>query len=165
MHKPHEPISLTSNPQLACMHNLQYWHNLPYLGFGAGAHGYANGIRTANVLSPKAYIQRLHHPTDSSDNLHALLYPCTPATTNAQPIDKKAEIGETLMMGLRLTREGVSEETFQERFHQSLLETFRPEIARLEKLKLLEWVQSEKSHLRLTPNGRLLGNQVFLEFI
>ncbi len=165
MRKPHEPIPLTSNPQLACMHNLQYWHNLPYLGFGAGAHGYANGIRTANVLSPKAYIQRLHHPTDSSDNLHAPLYPCTPATTSAQPIDKKAEIGETLMMGLRLTREGVSEETFQERFHQSLLETFRPEIARLEKLKLLEWVQSEKSHLRLTPNGRLLGNQVFLEFI
>jgi len=25
-------------------HNLQYWRNQPYLGFGAGAHGYAAGI-------------------------------------------------------------------------------------------------------------------------
>ena len=26
-------------PDFACLHNLQYWRNLPYLGFGAGAHG------------------------------------------------------------------------------------------------------------------------------
>ena len=43
----------------ACRHNLQYWRLLPYLGFGAGAHGYAKGVRTANVLTPIAYIQRM----------------------------------------------------------------------------------------------------------
>ena len=36
----------------ACRHNLQYWRNLPYLGLGAGAHGYVAGFRTENVLSP-----------------------------------------------------------------------------------------------------------------
>ncbi|HNS37813.1 MAG TPA: radical SAM family heme chaperone HemW, partial [Anaerolineaceae bacterium] len=33
----------------SCHHNLQYWRNLPYLGFGAGAHGSAAGWRTANL--------------------------------------------------------------------------------------------------------------------
>jgi oxygen-independent coproporphyrinogen-3 oxidase len=40
---------------LACRHNLQYWRNQPYLGLGAGAHGWAGGVRTANVLAPAAY--------------------------------------------------------------------------------------------------------------
>jgi len=33
----------------ACRHNLQYWRNLPYLGFGAGAHGSAAHWRMANL--------------------------------------------------------------------------------------------------------------------
>jgi oxygen-independent coproporphyrinogen-3 oxidase len=43
----------------SCAHNLQYWRNLPYLGVGAGAHGYINHIRTVNVSAPHAYIQRM----------------------------------------------------------------------------------------------------------
>src|SRR5918995_1403077 len=41
-----------------CLHNLQYWRGLPYLAFGAGAHGYANGYRYSNVLRIKTYIER-----------------------------------------------------------------------------------------------------------
>ncbi|HRE25055.1 MAG TPA: radical SAM family heme chaperone HemW, partial [Anaerolineales bacterium] len=51
-------ISNWSRPGRACRHNLQYWRNEPYLGFGAGAHGYAQGQRYANVLAPTAYIER-----------------------------------------------------------------------------------------------------------
>ena len=29
-----------------CRHNVQYWRNQPYLGLGAGAHGFVNGMRT-----------------------------------------------------------------------------------------------------------------------
>jgi oxygen-independent coproporphyrinogen-3 oxidase len=51
---------------LSCRHNLQYWRNLPYLGFGAGAHGYSAGKRTANVRKPGRVIhmitQHSHHP-------------------------------------------------------------------------------------------------------
>ncbi len=35
-----------------CQHNLTYWRNQPYLGFGAGAHSYFGGRRWHNVLSP-----------------------------------------------------------------------------------------------------------------
>ncbi len=46
-------------PAFACKHNLTYWRGLPYLGFGAGAHGYANGIRAANVIRITTYLQRM----------------------------------------------------------------------------------------------------------
>ena len=45
-------------PFFACLHNLQYWRSLPYLAFGAGAHGYANGYRYSNALRIKTYIER-----------------------------------------------------------------------------------------------------------
>ena len=143
---------------LACMHNLQYWRNLPYLGLGAGAHGFAGGYRTANVLSPAVYIQR------SIDGKSAL-FPSTPATVDSVCVERSAEIGETMMMGLRLVREGVSGRGFFERFGESLQDLFGPQIERLLKLELIEWGGQDGDSLRLTQKGRLLGNQVFVEFI
>lgn len=166
----------------ACRHNLQYWHNLPYLGLGAGAHGYAAGYRTEDVLSPVKYIQLLKESqqpiansrqhgnyASSSDverNPGERGFPWTPATLATHAIDRQTEIGETMMMGLRLTQEGVSEPKFAQRFGQSLNEVFRVQIERLEGLGLLEWGSYDgELVLRLTPKGRLLGNQVFMEFI
>jgi oxygen-independent coproporphyrinogen-3 oxidase len=144
-----------------CQHNLQYWRNLPYLGFGAGAHGYVASIRTANVLSPVIYLQRLLN----MERAPSPPFPMTPATQTAQPVDRLAEIAETMMMGLRLTQEGVSNTTFRQRFGQSLQEIFARPIERLIHLGLLEWAGKDQNTLRLTPHGRLLGNQVFVEFI
>jgi oxygen-independent coproporphyrinogen-3 oxidase len=145
----------------ACRHNLQYWHNQPYLGFGAGAHGFAACVRTANTLVPLAYIQRLQDCASGE-----MSFPNTPATQNAQNIDRKTEIGETMMMGLRLTQEGVSRRAFQARFGQDLQEVFTREIRDLVSFGLLEWSGVGKGQcLRLTQRGRLLGNQVFYRFI
>jgi oxygen-independent coproporphyrinogen-3 oxidase len=144
----------------ACRHNLQYWRNQPYLGFGAGAHGFAAGVRTANVLAPRAYIQRLQAAEWEAT------FPTTPATQNAQNIDRETEIGETMMMGLRLTQEGVSRRSFQARYGQDLQLVFAKEIRDLIAFGLLEWYgEGELQCLRLTQHGRLLGNQVFYRFI
>lgn len=140
---------------LSCRHNLQYWRNQPYLGFGAGAHGYAGGVRTANILSPAAYIQRL-------EQAGAEHFPGTPATVEKRDITRADEIGETMMMGLRLVEEGVSDAVFCERFGLRLREQFGKQIDRLESQGLIEW---NGSSLRLTKRGRLLGNRVFVEFI
>ncbi len=152
-------ISNWSRPGRACRHNLQYWRGLPYLGLGAGAHGYANGVRTANVLAPAAYITRL-------ENGALQEFPRSPATASLTQVDRTAEIGETMMMGLRLTREGVSEADFQARFGQGLDEVFAAEIEELRGYGLLEWAgEAPWRCLRLTDRGRLLGNQVFVRFI
>jgi oxygen-independent coproporphyrinogen-3 oxidase len=141
-----------------CRHNLQYWRNQPYLGFGAGAHGYAGGVRTANVLSPAAYIRRCQEGS-------AQEFPRTPATVEINPVSRQSEIGETMMMGLRLTREGVDASVFEERFGVPLAGLFQNQIERLQNVGLLEWAGDNRDILRLTTRGRLLGNQVFMEFI
>ncbi len=143
---------------LACRHNLQYWRNLPYLGFGAGAHGYAGGMRTANVPAPAAYIQRCMKGDPQP-------FPRTPATLDATPVDRENEIAETMMMGLRLVQEGVSNAGFTQRFGIRLEQLFAKQIGELTRKGLLEWGNEGQDMLRLTSKGRLLGNQVFVEFV
>ena len=65
-----------SGLRFACRHNLQYWRNLPYLGFGAGAHGCAGGWRYSNVLSPRAYIRSVHPLV--SESLLTVVFPSRP---------------------------------------------------------------------------------------
>lgn len=149
---------------LSCRHNFQYWRNLPYLGVGAGAHGFIAQVRTVNVLAPAAYIQRcLADGSNEPDGRNK--FPRTPATQSITAVEREAEIGETMMMGLRLVQEGVSDLRFKQRFGQSLEDVFAEPIARLIRQGLLEWSPGEERSLRLTQRGYLLGNRVFLEFI
>ncbi len=70
---------------------------------------------------------------------------------------------ETMLTGLRLTREGVSAQDFLRRHGMELRDVFGREIEELVRLGLLEW--AGESRVRLTPRGRLLGNQVFIRFV
>ena len=150
-------ISNWSLPGYQCQHNLQYWRNLEYLGLGAGAHGYAGGCRYSNVLRIKTYIERLEHASMSG-----LTFPTSPAAVNQHRNSPRENMQETMMTGLRLTGEGISAEMFKTRFGQDLMAVFGDEIDKLIRVGLLEWA-GEK--LRLTMRGRLLGNQVFMEFV
>jgi oxygen-independent coproporphyrinogen-3 oxidase len=143
---------------LESKHNKQYWLNQPYLGFGAGAHGFAGGCRTENVLSPSTYI-------DLIQNGAVREYPLTPATVNFHEIDTTTEMQETLMRGLRLIEEGVGKSRFFNRFNKEIEEVFAPEIDELIDFGLVEWGGEDKNTLRLTQRGRLLGNQVFMRFV
>jgi oxygen-independent coproporphyrinogen-3 oxidase len=136
-------------------HNQQYWLNQPYLGFGAGAHGFMSGHRTANVLGPEGYIKRC-----MSGEVKG--FPRSPATANFKPVDKYLEMQETMMMGLRLLETGVSRQRFGSRFGEEMEEVFAEEIAQSVKDDLLVW---DGDILKLTMRGRLLGNQVFVQFV
>jgi len=152
--------SANNHPTLACRHNLQYWRGLPYLAFGAGAHGYANGYRYSNALRIKTYIERFAGYESRSTHYE---FPLSPATVNQHKQTPQDDMSEFMMTGLRLTREGVSENEFQARFGKSLRDVYGNEIEELLKLGLIESQTSEV--LRLTKRGRLLGNQVFLRFV
>jgi oxygen-independent coproporphyrinogen-3 oxidase len=157
-------ISNWARPGFQCRHNLQYWRNEPYLGFGAGAHGCANGLRISNVLRIKTYIE---HMTRGRP-IPTLSFPISLATVTQNHITRWVEMQETLMLGLRLTRAGVSGDAFQARFGAELPEVFGKEIDELVRLDLLEWVEPvsvDSRVLRLTRRGRLLGNQVFMRFV
>lgn len=142
----------------SCRHNLQYWRGLPYLGMGAGAHGYAGGFRTANVKPVPHYIQRCQHGESQP-------FPRSPANDEFHPVSVQDEMAEVMMMGLRLTEEGISEEVFQHRFGKNLREVYRNILPALEQQGLIEWAGQNHDHLRLTRRGRLLGNRVFSAFL
>src|SRR5687768_13734457 len=121
-------------PSFACRHNLQYWRGLPYLAFGAGAHGYANGYRYSNVLRIKTYIERLIQPS----GLSLQPFPLSPATVNQHKQTPQDDMSEFMMTGLRLTNEGVSTTEFEKRFGSKLPEVYEKEIEELLKFGLLE---------------------------
>ncbi len=167
---PSEFIIHTSS--FACRHNLQYWRNLDYLGLGAGAHGYAHSVRYSNVLRIKTYLERL-----KTDNCSLITdFPLSPAAVNHHRNTPRDDMQETMLTGLRLTVEGVSSEVFRQRFGVELMDVFGKEIEELIGLGLLEWASKSPSPksgggvrgeglIRLTPRGRLLGNQVFMRFV
>jgi oxygen-independent coproporphyrinogen-3 oxidase len=149
-------ISNWSKPGFACQHNLQIWRNRPYLGFGAGAHGYAGGIRYSNVLRIKTYLERMSSSNPSFN------FPLSPATVSNSKLSLQTQMQETMLLGLRLTGEGVNAGQFKTRYGIPVQEVFGKEIEELTRHGLLEW---DGEGLRLTKRGRLLGNQVFIKFI
>ena len=146
---------------------MQYWRSLPYLGLGAGAHGYANGYRYSNILRIKSYIERLM--TDHRSLITA--FPLTPATVNHHKQTPHDDMGEYMLNNLRLLNNGVSEEDFKSRFGRDLMEVYPKEIEDLLRLGLLERVPFQDAAyftlyvLRLTPSARLVSNQVFIRFV
>jgi oxygen-independent coproporphyrinogen-3 oxidase len=152
-----------ASPSFACKHNLQYWQSLPYLAFGAGAHGYADGYRYSNALRIKTYIDRLtnnDHPTSSNP------FPLSPSTVNQHKQTLKDDMSEYMLNNLRLVHAGAADSDFRLRFGSGLLDIYPQEIEALIRDGLLEKKTSENSDVfKLTKRGRLLGNQVFLRFV
>jgi oxygen-independent coproporphyrinogen-3 oxidase len=153
-----------ANSSFACRHNLQYWRGLPYLAFGAGAHGYANGYRYSNVLRIKSYIERL---TNYESRSTSIPFPLSPATVNQHKQTIDNDMSEYMMTGLRLTQDGVSEDEFQTRFDKSMHDVYGKEIDELLKLGLMEKFAGTGGcpSVRISKRGRLLGNQVFMRFV
>jgi oxygen-independent coproporphyrinogen III oxidase len=160
----------TGLPALHCRHNVQYWRNGPYLGFGAGAHGSlpgswleqgdtpSRGWRYSNVLAPAAYIGRFN----ASDMPAMEPFPFSPATIQRTAVDPQVERDETMMLGLRLTGAGVVADEFRRRFGLALSDAYPRQLRRLRDLRLIDW---DERGARLTPGGLLLANRVFREFV
>jgi oxygen-independent coproporphyrinogen III oxidase len=140
--------SLIRHSPFVCHHNLVYWRNEPYLGFGAGAHSFAEERRWWNVKPVPEYIRRIADGRSPE--------------REGESIDRRLAMGETMMLGLRLVQEGVADDRFLARFGVGLDEMFGAEIAGLVRRGLLARLPDR---VRLTSEGRLLGNQVFAEFL
>jgi oxygen-independent coproporphyrinogen-3 oxidase len=154
--KPADPRAAVF-PAFASRHNLRYWLNQPYLGFGAGAHGCAAGKRYSNICSVEKYIERMR-----GGGIRR--FPLTPASTRSVMRTREADLRETMWLGLRLTEAGVNRAEYRNRFDEDYYDRFRKEIDASIAGGLLEWARNGDA-LRLTPKGRLLGNQVFQLFV
>jgi oxygen-independent coproporphyrinogen-3 oxidase len=147
-----------SDRSFQSIHNIQYWLNEPYLGFGAGAHGCTDGWRLANSISIEEYVQRMK----SSE---VFQFPFSPATVDSIKIDPYLAMQETMMLGLRLLQKGVDLERFYMKHGERAEEVFSKEIGKLLKRGLIEFDNREHRQLKLTTRGILLANQAFIEFV
>ncbi|WP_124039376.1 radical SAM family heme chaperone HemW [Neoactinobaculum massilliense] len=128
-------ISNWAKPGHECRHNLLYWHNANWWGYGPGAHSHINGERFWNVKHPLAYAQRLALGT-------------TPAQAR-EVLSPAEQREEDIMLGIRLREgipvpSGVREETLAELRGDGLIDA--------EALRT--------GRVRLTRHGRLLGDVV-----
>ncbi|MBB6454331.1 oxygen-independent coproporphyrinogen-3 oxidase [Salirhabdus euzebyi] len=128
-------------------HNLTYWDNQYYFGFGAGAHGYLEGKRIVNLRPVNHYIKFIN------ENKRPVLH--------EEIITKKEQIEEEMFLGLRKAA-GVSKDKFQAKYHVTIDELYRSE---LEVLKKKGWLKEDSEHIMLTKNGMLFGNDVFSRFL
>ncbi|NMD70644.1 oxygen-independent coproporphyrinogen III oxidase [Bacillus sp. DNRA2] len=140
-------ISNFAKPGYESRHNLTYWNNDYYYGFGAGAHSYVQGYRRSNFGPLKKYMDPL-----AQDVL--------PLMEN-HLVTKNESIEEEMFLGLRKTK-GVSLSKFQSKYHENLTLLFKDELEKLQKQGLIE---VDGDYVRLTKCGKLLGNEVFQSFL
>ncbi len=128
-------------------HNLVYWQRGEYLGLGVAAHSFTDERRIAN--------------TDSLDGYIGALASGTLPKREIETVDEPGALSESIILALRLA-EGVSLDDIGRQFKIDLWSRYAAEIGELSAFGLVE-VSGER--LRLTPKGRLLGNEVFLRFL
>lgn len=140
----HYELSSWARPGYVCQHNLRYWRSDPYLGFGAGAHGYVDGRRTQTVSSPSRYIQAVEE--DGCEGA----FPGTSASLPLPDQPREAHMLDFVFMGLHLIQEGVSRGRFYERFQIRLDQFLVNAIQPLVEKGLLQWTDES---LKFTARG------------
>ncbi|MFP4105000.1 MAG: radical SAM family heme chaperone HemW [Phycisphaerae bacterium] len=105
----HYEISNFAAEDKQCVHNLTYWHNLPYVGVGPAAAGYVHGVRRTNLPDLNAWAAALRAGREPA--------------AETEKLPPRLSAAETLMLGLRLRR-GVNRREFAGRFGRDPVEMF-----------------------------------------
>lgn len=153
----HYEISNWARPGHQCRHNLAYWRNEPYLGFGAGAHSSWPASAASGGGAAAAW-RRWHNVGDPADYIARLQ--CGQSPLEGQETLSPAEsLWESAFLALRLVHEGIDATTFQTRFGTSPDLVFGGQLGDLVTAGLVE---RYSRGIRLTDRGRLLSNEVFV---
>ena len=128
-------------------HNLKYWHYIDYLGFGAGAHSFYDGIRRSNNRNVMPYIQSVDR------------YIMPTIDTETITVERAQE--DFCFLALR-TKWGLDEQKFEDRFDVSVHNLFGNILEELVTKGLLEY---QNGSYHLSSEGAKHGNYVFSQFI
>lgn len=140
-------ISNYAQPGFASMHNQVYWRLDNYLAFGLGACSFVAPRRWHNVDQMAVYLQMLAQGVLPRQEGEALSH--------------EEFMSETVFMALRMNC-GLADAAFQQRFGLTVTEAFPVAVA---KCQTEGWLEYTQGYWRLTEQGRVLGNLVFMEFV
>lgn len=122
-------------------HNLNYWDNNEYYGFGCAAHGYVDGIRYSNYSTLDEYMAK--------PSTHEL----------GHTLSQQEKLEEEIFLGFR-KRSGINVNRIKERFgidfnskYKNVLEKYR------------DFIEPTPSGYSLNLKGVLISNLILSEFI
>ncbi len=97
-------VSNYSKDGYQCRHNLTYWNNLSYYGFGVGAVSYIDNYRISNTKNLGKYLKGIYE----CDKVYE---------------DKRMQMSNTMILGLRKI-EGVSNSNFKELYDVNIKDVY-----------------------------------------
>jgi len=136
----HYEISNFSKSGYESKHNLVYWNNENYYGFGCGAHGFINNIRYENTRSLTKYI-----------NNNYLL--------DKHELDIKEDIENHIMLNFR-TKYGVNKSKFYDKYNKEITDVFN-----LDELIKKGLIVDNGSSFAIPEKYFFISNQVILDII
>ena len=140
-------ISNVATPGRQSRHNLKYWTDGEWLGFGCGAHSTGCGVRWKNVSSTQEYVDRIARGQTVMVDEHRMM-----------PDER---LGDALFTGLRLT-DGIDLAVIDARYGVDVWCRYG---AGLEPFLEQGCLRREGSRLWLTRPGMLLAHEVMTVFV
>ena len=136
----HYEISNFAKDGYESSHNLTYWNNEEYYGFGLGASGYVNGIRYDNTKNLNKYLNKNY------------IY-------ESHELELKETIENEFILGLRKVK-GINKKIFQDKYNINI-----KDINHVKKLitdgKLLE----DEDNIYINPKYLYTSNDILIEFL
>lgn len=136
----HYEISNFSKKGYESKHNLTYWNNEHYYGFGMGASGYIGDIRYTNTKSINEYIKGNY-------------------ILEEEKLDIKETMENEMILGLRKL-EGVNISNFKKKYNKEIKEVFKIDKL-IEEGKLL----IENDYIKINPKYLYVSNEILINFI
>ena len=140
-------ISNVARPGRRSRHNLKYWTDQEWLGFGCGAHSTRDGVRWKNVSSTEEYVARIGRGEGTA--------------VDSRRLSADERLGDALFTGLRLS-DGVDLETIDKRYGVDVWRRFGAELQPYVEAGIL---LHDGRTLRLTRRGMLLAHEVMAIFV
>jgi len=135
-------ISNVARPGRESRHNLKYWTDGEWLGFGCGAHSTRRGVRWKNLSSTTDYVATVASGGQLDVERRVLTH--------------REALEEALFTGLRLAH-GIDLNTVNDRYKSDVWGTFGAELERFREAGLLIY---DGRLLRLSRAGMLLANEI-----
>jgi oxygen-independent coproporphyrinogen-3 oxidase len=141
-------ISNFARPGHESRHNLVYWANDAYFGFGVGAARYLEGVRSVNTRELNAYLRRIEAGVS--------------ATGPSEELSPTARARETAILMLRRAQAGIERGDFFNRTGFDLDALAGDTIARF---KARGYLEDDGQRVRLSHEGLFVADLVLCEFL
>jgi coproporphyrinogen III oxidase-like Fe-S oxidoreductase len=128
-------------------HNLKYWTDGEWLGFGPGAHSTLAGVRWKNTASTEEYIERVTAG-------HAI-------EVDVRRLTTEERLGDALFTALRLV-DGIDGNAIQTRYGVDVWQRYG---ADLEPFVEVGCLRRDGARLSLTRQGMLVAHEIMSVFV